>query len=86
MVTSTLKGLDSHKQFVIGWNLVLGFDLIIEIHSGQSAVSMHLYSLALHKFAAESLGTVVIQVKYNLVPSFVQLEGHGAFEGFYTGY
>ncbi len=78
---SVFEGLNSHEEFVIGWNLVFWLQCIIEVDSGHSAVCVNLDSLALHKLGSECFFAIFFQVEHNLVPSIIEFQRHWAFKG-----
>jgi hypothetical protein len=84
-VRSAFEGLHPHEQLVVCRDVVLCLDLVIEIHPRHPAVGVDLYLLAFHEPAPEGLLAVVVQVEDDFVPPLVQLEGHGALEGFDAG-
>jgi hypothetical protein len=65
--------LHPHEEFVVCWDLVLAFDLIIEVYSSKAAVRMDLDLLALHKFAAKGLLAIVFKVENDFVPTLIKL-------------
>lgn len=82
---SAFEGLNAHEKLVVCGNLILLFWGIVEVNTGQSAVCVNLHSLALNETSSKCLGTVVLQVKYHLVPAFVQLERHRTLKGLDAG-
>ena len=78
--------MNPHEQFIVSWNLVFTFNLIIKINTSQSTICMHLNSLAFNIFASKSLLTVFFQIKSNLVPSFIQLQRHRTLKWLYPCY
>lgn len=69
-----------HKQFVICWDFIFGFEFVIEVYSSESAIGVDLDLLALNKLAPKGLFAILIKVKHYLVPTFVKLERHGALK------
>lgn len=68
---SVFERLDSHEEFVIGGNLVLWFDRIVEVDSGYSAVGVDLYPLATDVLGPEGFFAVFFHIKNNFVPAVV---------------
>ena len=73
---SAFKGLHPHKKLIFSWNLVFSFDLIVEVNPGQTTIGVNLNLLTFNESTSECFLAIIIQIKYNFIPSIIQFQGH----------
>ena len=77
--------MNSHEEFIVCWDHLLCFSCVVEVDSSNSAICIHFKTDAFDEIGPESLITVLLQIKNNFVPAFIEFQWHGTLEGFDSG-